>query len=323
MTDNTIGYPGGVPPPFVPGTPGSWTWRSLTRPQEPTLSLEERLQRVEDNARHRLRMAELRDKMHISQHKKQARQARTTRLPPIPSATTVAASERRAPSGRLRPAYPDVTATAAKPLASASGQAVRLEPRPPPPGSAHRHGRGGSGRLGSACRMAQAAQPSTLRRQGSPLGGTVLPPLLVPRPPSCGRTGPRRLPRPPQAAPATQSGPQPTTPSDLLHARPATPKPSRRTHPHRPRCLNCKRKLQLATRFDCRCGGQFCSLCRHPEEHDCTFDYKREGEPSAPSKWRPTAFFSLPPCSAGGPAAGRQLLLKAMPKVVPTRLPKL
>jgi predicted nucleic acid binding AN1-type Zn finger protein len=30
--------------------------------------------------------------------------------------------------------------------------------------------------------------------------------------------------------------------------------------------------------FDCRCGGQFCSLHRYANEHHCTFDYKEHGQ---------------------------------------------
>jgi len=30
--------------------------------------------------------------------------------------------------------------------------------------------------------------------------------------------------------------------------------------------------------FDCRCGGQFCSLHRYANEHNCTFDYKEHGQ---------------------------------------------
>jgi len=39
----------------------------------------------------------------------------------------------------------------------------------------------------------------------------------------------------------------------------------------------CNKKLGL-TGFDCRCGGQFCSLHRYANEHNCTFDYKEHGQ---------------------------------------------
>lgn len=43
------------------------------------------------------------------------------------------------------------------------------------------------------------------------------------------------------------------------------------------RCLSCKKKLGL-TGFTCRCGGQFCSIHRYSDKHDCPFDYKAMGE---------------------------------------------
>ena len=33
----------------------------------------------------------------------------------------------------------------------------------------------------------------------------------------------------------------------------------------------------LSLGFDCRCGHLFCSLHRHADEHNCTFDYKAMG----------------------------------------------
>lgn len=43
----------------------------------------------------------------------------------------------------------------------------------------------------------------------------------------------------------------------------------------RNRCCweNCNKKLGL-TGFQCRCGGEYCSLHRYANEHRCTFDYK-------------------------------------------------
>jgi len=43
------------------------------------------------------------------------------------------------------------------------------------------------------------------------------------------------------------------------------------------RCVSCKKKLGL-TGFTCRCGGQFCSMHRYSDKHDCPFDYKAMGE---------------------------------------------
>jgi predicted nucleic acid binding AN1-type Zn finger protein len=36
--------------------------------------------------------------------------------------------------------------------------------------------------------------------------------------------------------------------------------------------------IRILSGFDCRCGGQFCSLHRYANEHDCTFDYKEHGQ---------------------------------------------
>jgi len=47
--------------------------------------------------------------------------------------------------------------------------------------------------------------------------------------------------------------------------------------PKKNRCVSCKKKLGL-TGFTCRCGGQFCSLHRYSDKHDCPFDYKAMGE---------------------------------------------
>lgn len=40
---------------------------------------------------------------------------------------------------------------------------------------------------------------------------------------------------------------------------------------------SCNKKLGL-TGFQCRCGGQYCSLHRYANEHQCTFDYKEHGQ---------------------------------------------
>ncbi|XP_007015853.2 PREDICTED: zinc finger A20 and AN1 domain-containing stress-associated protein 3 [Theobroma cacao] len=43
------------------------------------------------------------------------------------------------------------------------------------------------------------------------------------------------------------------------------------------RCLACKKRVGL-TGFTCRCGMVFCGTHRHPEQHDCTFDFKEMGK---------------------------------------------
>jgi len=47
--------------------------------------------------------------------------------------------------------------------------------------------------------------------------------------------------------------------------------------PKKNKCHTCKKKLGL-TGFSCRCGGQFCSLHRYSDKHECKFDYKAMGE---------------------------------------------
>jgi|694.fasta_scaffold152436_5 hypothetical protein len=41
-------------------------------------------------------------------------------------------------------------------------------------------------------------------------------------------------------------------------------------------CEHCRRKTPL--KVTCKCTKVLCFGCRYPEEHQCTFDYKKEGE---------------------------------------------
>ncbi|KAM7538307.1 hypothetical protein Aperf_G00000075243 [Anoplocephala perfoliata] len=43
------------------------------------------------------------------------------------------------------------------------------------------------------------------------------------------------------------------------------------------RCLVCKKRVGL-TGFQCRCEGLFCSLHRYADQHNCTFDYRKQGQ---------------------------------------------
>ncbi|KAJ8472202.1 hypothetical protein OPV22_026545 [Ensete ventricosum] len=43
------------------------------------------------------------------------------------------------------------------------------------------------------------------------------------------------------------------------------------------RCGQCKKKVRLCARFECRCGSTFCAAHRLPETHECAFDYKAHG----------------------------------------------
>ena len=37
-------------------------------------------------------------------------------------------------------------------------------------------------------------------------------------------------------------------------------------------CSKCHKRTIIV--FNCKCGKIFCSRCKYPEDHDCTFDYK-------------------------------------------------
>ena len=79
--------------------------------------------------------------------------------------------------------------------------------------------------------------------------------------------------------------------------RPASKRGRKRTP--KPRCglQECRKKLNITNGFPCRCEKVFCAKHRHPETHECTFDYKEEGRrllelanpivkvPKLPKKW--------------------------------------
>lgn len=39
------------------------------------------------------------------------------------------------------------------------------------------------------------------------------------------------------------------------------------------RCFSCNKKVGLLG-FDCKCNNIYCSKCRMPEDHSCSFDHK-------------------------------------------------
>ncbi|CAF0765679.1 unnamed protein product [Rotaria sordida] len=67
--------------------------------------------------------------------------------------------------------------------------------------------------------------------------------------------------------------------SNIEQSKSLTSSPLNVEKKKRNRCSwgTCNKKLGL-TGFDCRCGGQFCSLHRYANEHNCTFDYKEYGQ---------------------------------------------
>jgi hypothetical protein len=44
-----------------------------------------------------------------------------------------------------------------------------------------------------------------------------------------------------------------------------------------PRCEHCKKKLGICE-YKCKCGKLFCITHLHAEEHNCTYNYKQEGQ---------------------------------------------
>jgi hypothetical protein len=43
------------------------------------------------------------------------------------------------------------------------------------------------------------------------------------------------------------------------------------------RCEQCKKKLGISE-YKCKCGKLFCISHLHAEEHNCTYNYKQEGQ---------------------------------------------
>ncbi|XP_074588466.1 zinc finger AN1 domain-containing stress-associated protein 15-like [Curcuma longa] len=80
---------------------------------------------------------------------------------------------------------------------------------------------------------------------------------------------------------AAQEFPAPERPERLQAATtriscPLKPEEESRSSPPIRRCLICRKRVGL-TCFRCRCGDLFCSLHRHSDAHDCSFDYKAAG----------------------------------------------
>lgn len=56
----------------------------------------------------------------------------------------------------------------------------------------------------------------------------------------------------------------------------ATASPSTVTNKKSNRCSFCKKKQLIIV--NCKCGGNFCLTHKHPETHDCSYDYKADNE---------------------------------------------
>jgi len=86
-------------------------------------------------------------------------------------------------------------------------------------------------------------------------------------PASCGNvTNSFQLELPTSALPAVASGGD-----DGEKAENVSPK-----KPKKPRCAQCRKKVGMLG-FDCKCDKLFCATHRHPDMHQCDFDYKTSG----------------------------------------------
>ena len=54
--------------------------------------------------------------------------------------------------------------------------------------------------------------------------------------------------------------------------------PPKPTKPKKLKCKGCGKKLIAGMEYKCRCKKIFCTRCRMPEDHGCTFDYKALGK---------------------------------------------
>ena len=52
----------------------------------------------------------------------------------------------------------------------------------------------------------------------------------------------------------------------------------------KPRCYFCKKKLKSLSTWSCECGFKFCTSCRMPEKHKCTFDFSKKQKEQLKSK---------------------------------------
>ncbi|EJW04084.1 hypothetical protein EDEG_01606 [Edhazardia aedis USNM 41457] len=43
-------------------------------------------------------------------------------------------------------------------------------------------------------------------------------------------------------------------------------------------CAKCKKKLRVSNNFVCRCGFIFCALHRFDDQHDCSYDFVKDGK---------------------------------------------
>lgn len=295
--------------------------------REKTPSVLDRLRRLQENARHRMRMADLQARMRYHKEAKARRAnkhrpaALTPVLTPAGLATTpLSPTQERAErdtgsrSSRCSRQSGELHLTSVSPTACIytnpkflSPDPVLVSPSPSPllspaPGQRTRRLSRAPSSLDDglqACK--QESDKGALRGSSSQGKGTVsLPPIGgQPRPESrsstsrrnmrSARSARRRVPEAGPQSPTAASAVGMAACSDMSDSSPSSSKP---------RCgvPGCTKKLKLATTFACRCNLVFCALHRYPETHACSFDYKTQG---------------------------RKLLAAASPVVKATKLPKI
>lgn len=55
------------------------------------------------------------------------------------------------------------------------------------------------------------------------------------------------------------------------------PKSKSKNKKNKNRCAKCNKKLGFIP-FNCKCGNSFCSKCRYPESHECTYDFRADAK---------------------------------------------
>ena len=43
-------------------------------------------------------------------------------------------------------------------------------------------------------------------------------------------------------------------------------------------CFICQKKLKIMKSFTCKCGNNYCDIHKFPEDHKCSYDYKKLGK---------------------------------------------
>lgn len=70
-----------------------------------------------------------------------------------------------------------------------------------------------------------------------------------------------------------QAAPLPSSPTCVKNIQEA---PVRKVQKNKSRCFVCRKKINL-TAIQCRCSYFYCTEHRYPEQHECDFDFKKDG----------------------------------------------